>query len=78
LSDLLPLLSYVECDWSIAKPPLFPQAEYWSNSIAIDAGNSTLNIIEIDLGKARKVKNVNIQTLGADPAMAIMAVTGVK
>jgi len=78
LSDLLPLLGSDEGDWAIAKPPLFPQTKYWASSIAIDAKDSTLNIIEIDLGKARKIKSVNIQTLGVDPALAIVAVTAEK
>ena len=75
---LIPLLSKSEGDWAIAQPPIFPQASLWADSIAVDLSNSTLNVIEIDLGKRVNVKEIDFQALGLDPAFGIVAVTAEK
>jgi len=75
---LLSLLASKDSDWLEAKPPAFVQPEYWSNSVGVNAGDSVLNIIEIDLGRPRKVKSIIFTTTGADPAFGLVAVTGEK
>jgi len=75
---LIPMLGKEDADWAIAQPPLFPQAPLWADSIAINLSNSTLNVIEIDLGKRVKVKELDFQCLGLDPAFGIIAVTAEK
>ena len=75
---LLPLLGKSDGDWTMAKAPLFPQSSLWSSSVAVDLGAATLNVIEIDLGRRVKVKEIGFQTLGLDPAFGIIAVTAEK
>ncbi|RKX47692.1 MAG: hypothetical protein DRP64_00365 [Verrucomicrobia bacterium] len=73
--SLLPMLGKSKGDWAMAKPPLFPQSSLWASSVAIDLKTATLNVIEIDLGRRVKVKEIDFQSLGLDPAFGIIAVT---
>jgi len=75
---LLPLLGQQDGDWIEAQPPAFVQPEYWSSSIGINAGDSVLNVIEIDLGRSRKVNSIIFTITGTDPGFGLVAVTGEK
>ena len=76
---LLPLLDAKSGDWGdIAHPPLFPQQQYWSSSLAFSTPKATINVLELDLGEPRKIKSLTLSTLGRDPALALLAVTGEK
>lgn len=74
---ILPIVGESVGDWDQARPPGFPQPEYWSSSLAVDIG-TILNVIEIDLGEARKVKSLRFTTTGVDPGFGLVAVTGEK
>lgn len=76
--SLLPMLGKTQGDWDMAKPPLFPQSSLWASSVAVDLRAATLNVIEIDLGRRVEVKEINVQSLGLDPAFGIVAVTAEK
>jgi len=75
---LISMLGKDEGDWAIAQVPVYPQPSLWADSIAVDLMNSTLNVIEIDLGKRVNVKKIDFQTLGLDSAFGIIAVTAEK
>ncbi|MCP4313097.1 MAG: hypothetical protein GY790_17700 [Bacteroidetes bacterium] len=75
--QLLPLLEENCADWEIAKPPLFPQRQFWTNTV-VEVGGVTMNVIEIDLRKSRQVKSLTISTKGIDPAIGLVAVTAEK
>ncbi|MDO8586821.1 MAG: hypothetical protein Q7T82_07235 [Armatimonadota bacterium] len=72
---LLPLLGPESGDWKEAKPPVFPRPEYWATSLAFTTSSSTLNVVEIDLGRPFGVKSVTVSTLGVDPAIGVAAVS---
>ncbi len=75
--QLLPLLEENTADWEIAKPPLFPQRQFWTNTV-VEVGGVTMNVIEIDLTKPRQVKSLTLSTIGTDPAIGLVAVTAEK
>lgn len=62
-------------DWPEARPPAFPQAELWSTSRALHTASAVHSIVEVDLGDAKEVESVSLETLGADPALGLVAVT---
>ncbi len=72
--QLLPLLEENSSDWEIAKPPLFPQRQLWTNTV-VEVGGVTMNVIEIDLKQTRQLKSLTISTIGIDPAIGLVAVT---
>ncbi len=73
--SLLPLLNKNESDWKIAKPPMFPQPAFWSESLAYDVGTSIINVIELNLNGLKKVRSLQLETLGTDSALGLIAVT---
>jgi len=73
--DLLPQLSQNDGDWSIAKPPVFPQRKYWAKSIPISVGGAVMNIIEIDLKEPKRLSSIDISVLGVDSALGILGVS---
>jgi len=75
---LLPLLSVNDADWDIAKPPVFPQTKYWTDTLTLAMPSMNLNVIEIDLDQQRHVKSLTISMLGTDPALGLLAVTAEK
>jgi len=75
---LLPFLSVNDADWDIAKPPVFPQTQYWTDTLTLAMPSMHLNVIEIDLGRQRSVKSITISMLGTDPAVGLLAVTAEK
>lgn len=73
---LLPMPEAKTGDWPEAKPPAFPQNEFWATCLPFKTASSVMNIIEIDLGRAISVKSVTLSTIGIDPALGLVAVTG--
>lgn len=72
---LLPLLSTDQPDWSEGKPPAFPQPKYWSTSIPVTSESCTMSLIEIELKKGITADRIVFESLGALPAIGIVAVT---
>jgi hypothetical protein len=58
-----------------ALPPGFPQPAYWASCLPLISASSLMNVIEIDLGKPGTVESISISTLGADPALGVVAVS---
>lgn len=73
---LLPSLSISQPDWLEGKPPVFPQSKYWSTSLPVTSESCTMSLIEIELKKGVVVNRIVFESLGALPAMGIVAVTG--
>jgi hypothetical protein len=72
---LLPMLKEGETDWPMAHPPAFPQPEYWATCLPIITGSCTMNVVELDLRTLKPVQSLVIETLGANPALGVVAVT---
>ncbi len=72
---LLPMLAAKDSDWVQAKPPAFPQPEYWATCLPFKTPSSVMNVIEIDLGRPTRMKSVTLSVLGADPAFGLVAVS---
>lgn len=72
---LLPLLSPEQADWAEGRPPVFPQPRFWSESRHILTGSSVMNVIEVDLGRFVEVASLTLESIGADPAFGLVAVT---
>lgn len=75
---VLPILSADSPDWAVAKPPVFPQPEYWSRSIAVKTVSAALSVIEMDLGRPTSLQSLRISMPSTDPAIGLIAVTGEK
>ncbi|MBO4327381.1 MAG: hypothetical protein J5950_08930 [Clostridia bacterium] len=60
-------------DFSEAHPPLFPQPEFWCRNRAFEAGNTVFNLIEIDLGEEREMKEFRLAALNADACGGLFA-----
>ncbi len=73
--ELLPLLGKNESDWSIAKPPAFPQTRYWSKSIPVLTDSCLMNVIELDMQGTYEVDELIIETPGLNSALGIVGVT---
>ena len=73
---LLPLLKENDSDWLEAKPPGFPQMEYWASSISYRTESAEMNVVEVDLGEMTIVDFVSVSTVGPDACLAIIAVSG--
>lgn len=56
-------------------PHIFPNHQHWSNSRYIRTDNVTFNIVEIDLGQVRTVRNLAIQADGISPGFALLGIT---
>lgn len=74
-SRLLPLLAAHETDWIIARPPQFPQADFWSSSLSLKTASSVMNVIEVDLDGPKPLRSLTLSSLGTDPAYGVVAVT---
>ncbi|HIJ65225.1 MAG TPA: hypothetical protein HPP77_04670 [Candidatus Hydrogenedentes bacterium] len=71
---LLPLLGAGQSDWDVGRPPAFPQPGLWARSLAVRTSTAVMNVIEIDLERPEHVAALTIETIGADPALGIVAV----
>jgi hypothetical protein len=72
---LLPMLKPGETDWPMAHPPAFPQPEYWATCLPVITGSCTMNVVELDLRTLKPVQSLVVETLGANPALGVVAVT---
>lgn len=70
---LAPLLGEKDSDWSIARPPDFPQSIYWSRSVAVRTENCIMSVIEIDLGSVRKAQRLTIYVPGPYAGLALVS-----
>lgn len=75
---ILPILNADSSDWKEAKPPVFPQSEYWSRSLAVKTVSAALSVVEIDLGKPTSLQSLRISMPSTDPGIGLIAVTGEK
>jgi len=73
--DLLPILSSHTAGWEQARPPAFPQPEFWATCISHKTPSAAMNVIEIDLEKPQKLKSLNITTTGVDSSLGLVAVS---
>ncbi len=73
--ELLPLLSKGDSDWEAGKPPDFPQSRWWSTSLPLATESCVMSIIEINLNSPMELDHLMIESLGALPAMGIVAVS---
>jgi hypothetical protein len=70
---LLPMLGK-NGDWPEAVPPAFPQPAFWASCRAVETSTTNLNVIELDLGRPTTLDAVALETVGADPALGLVAV----
>lgn len=73
---LLPLLKENESDWTLAKPPAFPQIEYWATGLSYRTLSAEMNVIEVDMGKMTIADSLRVSTNGPDACLAVIAVSG--
>jgi len=73
---LLPLLKENDSDWLVAKPPAFPQIEYWASALSYRTASAEMNVIEVDLGEMTTVDSLKVSTFGPDVCLGIIAVSG--
>ncbi len=73
--ELLPLLSKEMRDWEEGKPPEFPQSRWWSTSLPLATESCVMTIIEINLNGPMELDHLLIESLGALPALGIVAIT---
>jgi len=73
--ELLPMLSKEMRDWEEGKPPEFPQSRWWSSSLPLATESCVMTIIEINLHTSMKLDHLLIESLGALPALGIVAIT---
>ena len=71
---LLPLLKPAQGDWAEGRPPAFPQSAYWANCRQLHLSSAILNVVEMDLGRPRLLKSLNVSTLGTAPALGVVAI----
>ena len=62
-----------EYDYPEAMPPEFPQPDFWCRNRAFEAGNTVFNLIELDLGEAREMKELRLIPLTADACGGLFA-----
>lgn len=72
---LLPLPTTNAADWAEGRPPAFPQPGFWSDSCHVTTAGSVMSVLEIDLGRFVEVASLTLESLGADPAFGLVAVT---
>lgn len=72
---LLSRLAAKDGDWAEAKPPAFPQPEYWATCLPLKTPSSVMNVIELDFGRPMSMKSVTLSVIGADPAFGLVAVS---
>ena len=70
----LPLRAATEGDWPEALPPHFPNYDQWSDTRALIMPNCVLNLVEITVPHPGELKSLTVQTVGAEPALGILAV----
>jgi len=71
---LLPLLKPAQGDWAEGRPPAFPQSAYWATCRQLHLSSAILNVVEMDLGRPRLLKSLTVSTLGAAPALGVVAI----
>ena len=72
---LLPQRKAGDSDWIEAAPPAFPQPALWSASRAVLTATAVMNVIEMDLGESADLASITIESIGADPALGLVAVS---
>ena len=66
-------LSEGETDYPDTQPPAYPQRTLWRTGRAIDCCNTVLNLLELDFGEFREMKEIRIIPAEADAAGGIFA-----
>jgi len=61
-------------DWAEAVPPAFPQPVFWASCRAVQTPTTNLNVIELDMGRPTALDAITLETIGADPALGLVAV----
>jgi hypothetical protein len=75
---LLPMLQPDQGDWKAGKPPEFPQRELWASCRAILKPSIVMNVVELCTDPSQGLRSLSLHTLGADPAVALIAVSAMK
>jgi len=70
---LLPLRTPKDSDWKEGKPPHFPHYDEWADCRNIITPSCVLDVIEIDLPSVQRLKSLQFETVGVDPAFGIIA-----
>lgn len=60
-------------DYPDAMPPAYPQKSLWSSSKAIECCHTVFNLLELDFGDFREMKEIRITSCEADAAGGIFA-----
>lgn len=74
-TGLLPFLLPAQGDWQESHPPLFPQQAWWAACPAWIGPSATLNVVELDPGVPVEAASVVVETIGANPALGVVAVS---
>ncbi|MCC5876378.1 MAG: hypothetical protein JJU11_09200, partial [Candidatus Sumerlaeia bacterium] len=74
---LLRILSREDGDWpsEIARPPAFPQPDYWCDSASLSTVNAVFNVIEVSPRHPMVVERVVVHPLGTDSVLGIVAMS---
>lgn len=60
-------------DYKDAKPPVYPEKYMWSESRAVECGDVIFNLLELDFGDFREMKELRITACQSDSAGGIFA-----
>ena len=63
-----------QSDYANVAPPQYPQRYLWCENKAVDCANTVFNLIEIDLGEYREMKELRVIACEADAAGGIYAI----
>jgi len=72
---LLDILGPKTSQWEQCRPPAYPQPDFWATCLRYITSSAVMNVIEIDLGKPKKLKSLTITTIGVDSALGLVSVS---
>ncbi|MCC6728780.1 MAG: hypothetical protein IT208_05515 [Chthonomonadales bacterium] len=72
---LLPLLGVREGDWPHARAPDYPQPAWWATCLPFTTDSTVMNVVEMDPGRPMLLASVTVESIGADTALGIVALT---
>jgi len=62
--------------WKAGLPPDYPQRELWATCRVVAGASAVMNVVEVDLGAPSPMHSVTLATIGSEPAIGLVAVTG--
>ncbi len=56
----------------------FPQPQYWASCPTIRTDSATFNVVEMDLGKSRRVQRIELESTLQDAAIGLVSAVGLR